>query len=121
MRLSLKKKFNSFNKTVKSQISLKSLYNKVNREYIGGSMKEKYIKLMEELYKVMMKKPKDKRTKEYKEWKKLQPSIGLGDTIEKIAEALGVSKQEAMEKMAEMENEQGIQHLFDASETGNIQ
>ena len=41
--------------------------------------------------------------------------------IEKIAEALGISKQEAVEKMAEMENEQGVQHLFDASETENIQ
>ena len=41
--------------------------------------------------------------------------------IEKIAEALGITRQEAMEKMAEMEKEQGIQHLFDASETGNIQ
>ena len=28
--------------------------------------------------------PKDKRTKEYKEWKALQPSEGLGDTIEKV-------------------------------------
>ena len=41
--------------------------------------------------------------------------------IEKIAEALGITREEAMEKMAEMENEQGIQHLFDASETENIQ
>ena len=41
--------------------------------------------------------------------------------INKIAEALGVTKQEALEKIAEMENEQGIQHLFDASETENIQ
>ena len=41
--------------------------------------------------------------------------------IEKIAEALGITRQEAVEKMAEMENEQGIQHLFDASETENIQ
>ena len=39
----------------------------------------------------------------------------------KIAEALGVTKQETLEKIAEMENEQGIQHLFDASETENIQ
>ena len=41
--------------------------------------------------------------------------------IEKIAEALGVTKKEALERMAEMENEQGVQHLFDASETENIQ
>jgi hypothetical protein len=41
--------------------------------------------------------------------------------IEKIAEALGITKQEALEKMAEMEYEQGIQHLFDASDTENIQ
>jgi hypothetical protein len=41
--------------------------------------------------------------------------------IEKIAEAIGVTKQEALEKMAEMEDEQGIQHLFDASDTENIQ
>ena len=37
-----------------------------------------------------MKKPKDKRTKEYKEWKKRQE--GLGDTIEKITEATGIKK-----------------------------
>jgi hypothetical protein len=36
-----------------------------------------------------MKKPKDKRTKEYKEWKR---SKGLGDTIEKITEATGIKK-----------------------------
>ena len=41
--------------------------------------------------------------------------------IEKIAEALGISKEEAMEKMAAMEDEQGVQHLFDDSETDNIQ
>ena len=40
--------------------------------------------------------------------------------IEKIAEALGITKQEALQKMAKMEYEQGIQHLFDASETENI-
>ena len=40
--------------------------------------------------------------------------------IEKIAEALGITKQEALQKMARMEYEQGIQHLFDASETENI-
>ena len=34
----------------------------------------------------------DKRTKEYKEWKKKQSSEGLGDTIEKITEATGVKK-----------------------------
>ncbi len=32
----------------------------------------------------------DKRSKEYKEWKKQQPSEGLGDTIEKITEATGI-------------------------------
>lgn len=41
--------------------------------------------------------------------------------IAKIAKALGISREEALEKMAEMEGEQGIQHLFDASETENIQ
>jgi len=41
--------------------------------------------------------------------------------IEKIAKALGITRQEALEKIAEMENEQGIQHLFDAPETENIQ
>ena len=41
--------------------------------------------------------------------------------IEKIAKTLGMTKQEALEKMAEMENEQGIRHIFDASETDNIQ
>ncbi len=41
--------------------------------------------------------------------------------IEKVAEALGVTKQEALEKMAEMEYEQGIQHLFAGSETYKIQ
>ena len=41
-----------------------------------------------------MKKPKDKRTKEYKEWKKNyeKSSEGLGDTIEKVTEATGVKK-----------------------------
>tara|TARA_Y100000766_G_scaffold44216_1_gene34316 strand:- start:4930 stop:5343 length:414 start_codon:yes stop_codon:yes gene_type:complete len=41
-----------------------------------------------------MKKPKDKRTKEYKEWKKKfdQASDGLGDTIEKVTKATGVKK-----------------------------
>lgn len=41
--------------------------------------------------------------------------------IEKVAEALGVTRQEALEKMSEMEYEHGIQHLYDASETENIQ
>ena len=41
--------------------------------------------------------------------------------VDKIAEALGISRQEVLEKIAEMENEQGIQHLFDASDTENIQ
>jgi hypothetical protein len=40
--------------------------------------------------------------------------------IDKIAEALGITRQEALERMSEMENEQGIQHLFDSSETNNI-
>ena len=34
----------------------------------------------------------DKRSKEYKDWKKQQPSEGLGDTIEKITEATGIKK-----------------------------
>lgn len=34
----------------------------------------------------------DKRSKEYKDWKKAQPSEGLGDTIEKITEATGIKK-----------------------------
>ncbi len=41
--------------------------------------------------------------------------------IEKIAEVLGMTKEEALEKMAEMEYEHGVQHLFDESETGKIQ
>jgi hypothetical protein len=41
--------------------------------------------------------------------------------IEKVAEALGITKEKALEKMAEMEYEQGVQHLFDASETEDIQ
>ena len=40
--------------------------------------------------------------------------------IEKIAEALGMTREEALEKMAEMEDEHGIRHLFDASETGKV-
>ena len=45
-----------------------------------------------------MKKPKDKRTKAYKDWKKKfdakneNKSEGLGDTIEKITEATGIKK-----------------------------
>ena len=49
---------------------------------------------------------------------------GSGDPcydIAKVAEALGITRLEALEKMSEMEYEQGIQHLFDASETDNIQ
>ena len=41
--------------------------------------------------------------------------------VEKVAEALGVTRQEALEKMAEMEYDQGIQHLYDISETHKIQ
>ncbi len=41
--------------------------------------------------------------------------------IEKVAEALGVTRKEALEKMAEMEYEQGVQHLFHGSETEKIQ
>ena len=40
--------------------------------------------------------------------------------IDKIAEALGITREEALERMSEMENEQGIKHIFDASETDNI-
>lgn len=36
-----------------------------------------------------MEEPKDKRTNEYKQWKKSQ---GLGDTIEKIAKVTGIKK-----------------------------
>lgn len=36
-----------------------------------------------------MEKPKDKRTKKYKEWKKSQ---GLGDDIEKVLEKTGIKK-----------------------------
>mgnify|MGYP003679398026 CR=1 FL=1 len=32
----------------------------------------------------------DKRTKAYKDWKKSQESIGLGDIVEKITEATGI-------------------------------
>ena len=45
-----------------------------------------------------MKKPKDKRTKAYKEWKKnfdaenKNKPEGLGDTVEKITEAIGIKK-----------------------------
>tara|TARA_R110001592_G_scaffold18369_3_gene76353 strand:- start:758 stop:1177 length:420 start_codon:yes stop_codon:yes gene_type:complete len=45
-----------------------------------------------------MKQPKDKRTKEYKEWKKSFDAVqkskskGLGDDIEKITEATGIKK-----------------------------
>lgn len=41
-----------------------------------------------------MKEPKDKRTKEYKEWKKNYDaqSKGLGDTVEKVLEKTGVAK-----------------------------
>ncbi|MBW2466806.1 MAG: hypothetical protein JRF02_05845 [Deltaproteobacteria bacterium] len=40
--------------------------------------------------------------------------------IEKIAEALGMTREEAMERIAEIQEEHGIKHLFDASETENI-
>ena len=48
---------------------------------------------------------------------------GEGDPcydIDRVAEALGITRQEAMKKLAELEDEHGVQHLFDASETGNI-
>ena len=41
--------------------------------------------------------------------------------IEKLAEVLGVSRLEALQKMAELEDELGIQHLIDSSETSKIQ
>jgi hypothetical protein len=34
----------------------------------------------------------DKRSKEYKDWKKSQPVEGLGDVIEKVTEATGIKK-----------------------------
>ena len=34
----------------------------------------------------------DKRSKEYKQWKKSQKSEGLGDIVEKITEATGIKK-----------------------------
>ena len=34
----------------------------------------------------------DKRSKEYKDWKKQQPVEGLGDVIEKVSEATGIKK-----------------------------
>lgn len=42
-----------------------------------------------------MKRPKDKRTKEYKQWKAnfdKKNSIGLGDAIEKVTSATGIKK-----------------------------
>ena len=41
--------------------------------------------------------------------------------LEKIAAALKVTRQEALQKMAELEFELGIQNLYDVSETENIQ
>ena len=41
--------------------------------------------------------------------------------IAKIAEALGVSRKEALEMMLELEDEVGIQHIFDSSETTKLQ
>jgi hypothetical protein len=41
--------------------------------------------------------------------------------VEKVAEALGISSEEAREKISEMENEQGIKHLFEYSETIKVQ
>ena len=126
MRLSLKKKFNSFNKTVKSQISLKSLYNKVNREYIGGSMKEKYIKLMEELYKVMMKKGEPFRARAYKKAEEaistydgeimnpddLKSVKGIGPVIiKKMKEFSETGKLELLEK-AKNDPEQILANIY---------
>jgi len=45
-----------------------------------------------------MKEPKDKRTKEYRQWLKEQPTVtietkvGLGDVVEKITDALSIKK-----------------------------
>ena len=57
---------------------------------------------------------------------KLAPEryTGAGDpcyNVEKVAEALGVTREDALKKMAEMEYDQGIQHLYDISETNDIQ
>lgn len=39
-----------------------------------------------------MKQPKDKRTKEYKQWLKQQEQVGLGDVVEKITKTTGIKK-----------------------------
>ena len=41
--------------------------------------------------------------------------------IEKVAEALGVSEEEALEKMLELEGELGIKYLMDSSEIKKVQ
>ena len=41
--------------------------------------------------------------------------------IEKIAEILGMSKRETLQKMAELESEHDIRNLYESSETENIQ
>jgi hypothetical protein len=40
--------------------------------------------------------------------------------IEMIAEALGVTREEALEMMMELEDELDIQHIFDSSETTKL-
>lgn len=40
--------------------------------------------------------------------------------IDKIADALGMSREEALEKLAEMQEEHGIKQLFDSSDMENI-
>lgn len=39
-----------------------------------------------------MKEPKDRRTKEYKDWKSQQPSKGVGDTVTKVLKATGIKQ-----------------------------
>ena len=46
-----------------------------------------------------------------------QPVYDLQD----IADSLGITKEEAAQKLAEKEMEQGVRHLFDESETYKIQ
>lgn len=41
--------------------------------------------------------------------------------VEAVASALGVSKEELLEHMAEMEREFGVKHLFEESDTHKIQ
>lgn len=74
--------------------------------------------------KELLGKASDTATEEY--FPDLKPSGYSPDgepvyDLQDIADSLGITKEEAAEKLAEKEIKQGVRHLFDESETFKIQ